>query len=301
MTDKSWASTFDPEKVKEAMEQMQRSGANFDKLETGSKYTDNYRRIAPKRPEWEFPFVIAPAHFRVGIGNRTLGCLREAKIGECPLCQYGFQLNDEGDKKAASAILPNWSIYTNVVTLDQAGEMDESKGIRILRFNQTQWDLVWDEFEQHGDLSHIETGRNLRIRAKEEKKGDFTFNVLKISVSEPSPFPGTTKMLDEQLNDLASIVEFVDADEMLSIMEGQSAGALPSGTVSRALPGPAPVVEVKPGGFADEVEEDETPPDPEQEEEEVEEATPPKVDSAAAISRLTQRVQKPKGSKKVSK
>jgi hypothetical protein len=236
-------------------------------------------------------------------------CLKETGMGECPACQLRWQLEEGGDKQAASGLRPSIRTFLNVVKINQDGTLAEDK-VFLLGLNQLQFlgkrGVTYDEdeestlplfyfFEKYGDLSHVETGRDLLIKAKKDKQGDFEMLDLKFAVEEPSPFPGTGELLDEGLVDLPEVVAAIAPDEMVSIIEGRATGAMAigSGAAVPQVEGPAvtqaPAPASRFGGAEEEA------PASEAEAEETEEAEPtdpkaakaaPETDPSAALKRL---------------
>ena len=333
---------FDLEGFKALRQEVTASGISWDKLEADpKKYVSNYRRICPKRPDWQFPFQVFFVHY-AGPTNRMLGCPREMRIAaECPLCNHGFGLIRQGAKEEGKSVLPSMRVFMNALRLRADGSLAEEK-VFLLAVNQSSFwggqdseddEILANLFEEYGDLSHIEDGRNLEIRARVVKRGRYEFKNLKYTVSEPCPFPGTEELLD-QLYDLPNVVPFVEPKEMVDIFEGRNIGAsLLSPAANLALPAPSPsqapeVVAAPPrGGFAirdgqapsDDAEEtgDDTPtpsddaeetgddtPTPEVEAEPKETrrqraragtAAPPKTQPGNAAERLRQRLDKTNG------
>lgn len=320
-TENPWASDFNMEGLTALREEVLSQGVSWDKLDTSpQKYISNFRRICPKRPDWEYPFQVVPVHFGVGPTNRTLGCPRVAKVGDCPLCNLGFDMIRADDKEGGKDMLSKIRIYMNVVKVDANGDLAEDK-VYLLSLNQTQFfggqesdedEILASVFEQVGDISHIDTGRNLDFRAKMVKRGKYEFNRVKFAVvPDATPFPGSLELL-ETITDLPNVVTFVPGAEMVDIYEGKAIGPslLAPGAGVEVLPAttettpeettPAPAVAVKPasvkkGGFAAQTEEPETEPEPEKEEETTTEekgvAAPPQTDPKEAIQRLRANVQ----------
>ena len=254
-----WGSTFDPSAAETLFNNMSPQGdaVDYDELSRDAqRYIPNYRRVCPKRPEWDLPFQAFPVHWiRSGANKpRPIGCPRLASGTACPLCNIGFDLLRQEDKKAARELLPKWRFYLNVVRLNQDGslllEEDTGEGkIYVLSLNEGQFrgtaetddnEFLWKVFEDHGDISHIETGRNLEIMAREVTRGDFKFSRLRFSVAEPTPFPGSQEMLEEQLVDLSGIVPFYEPSEMVALVEGRSSS---TGSTTILAPGEETFVE----------------------------------------------------------
>ncbi len=322
-----WASEMDIGATRQLIEELQAEGKPWDKLESDAKkYITNYRRICPKRPEWQNPYQIVPVHY-LGPSSRMVVCRKEAGIGECPACNLRWELHDGGAEAESRQLRTSIRTFINVVHIDSDGNIPEDDGkVYLLGLNQLQFlgkrgvEYDPDEeselplfgfFEKYGDLSHVTAGRDLLIKAKDEKSGDFDVQALKFSVAEPSPFPGTSELLDEGLVDLPEVVTIIEPEEMVAVIEGRA-----TGTTAIAMPGaPAQIAEAatapaEPTGGSrfggEEAEEEETEPAATTEEEPAAEepaaeaadddaraaAKPPKTDPAAALKRLREQQDK---------
>jgi hypothetical protein len=317
-----WASEINTDATKALIEELQTEGKPWDKLESSpKKYVTNYRRICPKRPEWENPYQIVPVHY-LGPNSRMVVCLKETGLGECPACQLRWELQNGGDEQGARGLRPAIRTFLNVVHINQDGTLADEKvylmGLNQLQFlgkRATEYDLEEESelplfyfFEKYGDLSHVETGRDLSIKAKQDKQGDYDVILMKFSAAPPSPFPGTGELLEEGLINLPEVVTISEPEEMLSIIQGRATGALmlPAGTTSPSAPvaggeeaGAAPSAAPPKSRFGGDEEEEEAAaeetsaeePAAASEEEKKEEnprapKTPPKTDPAEAIKRL---------------
>lgn len=308
----SWASDVDLNATEELITELQTKGKPWFKIEKGAKkYEKNFLRICPKRPSWETPYQILPVHY-LGPNNQMVVCRKEAGLGECPACQLRWELENGGDKQGAQGLRPSIRTFLNAVRLNKDGSLAEEKvfllGLNKLQFlgkQGVEYDLdeegdlpLFYFFRKYGDLSHVETGRNLQVKAKEEKSGDYDTVHMKFEVAEPTPFPGTSELLDEELISLPEVVPAIEPAEMLGIIEGRASGAmaLPSGTseIPQAqIEAPAAEAPAK-GGFVDNDDEDD---DKTVVEEAAEEANvaepeankaPPRTDPKVAIERLQQ-------------
>ena len=227
------------------------------------KYLPNYLRVCPKRPDWENPWNIIPVHY-LGSGNsRMVVCVKEANLGgECPACIIRWDLHEGGDEEGASGLRVSIRSFLNVIKIDsngqlkvdEHGEVDET--IYILSLNQMQFlgkrqvQYDFDEeselplfffFEKYGDISSVSHGRDLVIKCKKGAKGRYTTTDMKFAVADKeSPFPGTFEMLEgEGFNDLQAVVQLASAEEVMQIIEGRAATALPSPTVVPQITAPA--------------------------------------------------------------
>jgi hypothetical protein len=121
--------------------------------------------------------------------------------------------------------------------------------MQLLGKRQVKYDLdeegelpLFFFFEKYGDISSVTRGRDLVIKCKKDKSGDYDTTAMKFAVAdEPSPFPGTFDMLEgEGFNDLLTVVQLASAEEVMQIIEGRASGAavLPAPTSAPQLPAP---------------------------------------------------------------
>ncbi len=317
-----WASNMDLDATRALIDELQTEGKPWDKIESSpKKYVTNFRRICPKRPEWQNPYQIVPVHY-LGPSNRMTVCLKDAGLGNCPACTLRWQLQDGGDEQAARKLRPSIRTFLNVVRINEDGSLAEEK-VFLMGLNQLQFlgkrGVEYDPeeedelplfyfFEKYGDLSHVETGRDLLIKAKDDKQGDFEMVKMKFSAADPSPFPGTGELLEGGLIDLPAVVAVNDEAEMVAMIEGRATGALMLGSgtpaAATALPEATTVAEAPKsrfGGEEEDTEEEETPAEAEAPVEPAEESSeestetpsnpraakkPPETDPKAALARL---------------
>jgi len=320
----AWDSEINLDSTQKLINELQADGKAWDKLESDpKKYILNFRRICPKRPEWENPYQIVPVHY-LGPSNRIVVCLKEAQIGECPACVLRWELHDAGAEAESRQLRASIRTFLNVVHIDKKGELvikegeDEAK-VYLLGLNQLQFlgrrgveydpdeesELpLFEFFRKYGDISNVVTGRDLLIKAKDETSGDYEVQHLKFSVADPSPFPGTSKLLEEGLVNLTEVVTILEPTEMMATIEGRATGAVaiapPPAAPQITETATAPVEQNRFGGAEEEEEEggepESAPPestvidDGSNEGEEKGDARastiPPKSDPAAAIARL---------------
>ncbi len=279
-----WDTPINPEATKQLIAELAVSSKKpwFEPEVGKDKYVSNFLRVCPKRPEWENPWNIVPVHYLgSGTSTRMVVCVKEANLGgECPACLIRWDLHEGGDEQGARGLRVSIRSFLNVLKIDangqltvkEDGELDDT--IYILSLNQMQflgkrqvtYDLDEESelplfffFEKYGDISNVARGRDLLIKCKKDKSGDYDTTAMKFSVAdEESPFPGTFEMLEgEGLNDLQQVVQLATADEVLSIIEGRSPTALPA-----AAPVPqitAPAAGASRFGGDDEEEEEKTP------------------------------------------
>lgn len=313
----AWESDIDVEATRKLVSELQTEGKPWDKLESSDKkYIVNYRRICPKRPEWENPYQIVPVHY-LGPQGRMAVCLKEAGLGECPACTLRWELNDAGAEAESRQLRASIRTFLNVLRVDKNGDLTDDK-VYLLGLNQLQFlgkrGVEYDPeeeselplfgfFEKYGDLSHVVEGRDLLIKAKDEKSGDYNIQHLKFAVAPPSPFPGTSELLEKGLTALPEVVAVITPEEIVATIEGRATGAIaigpPGDTPQIEAPAVTPAAEVEEPasrfGGAEEAEEDTATEATEVQTETSEESedadarasvTPPKTDPAAAIARL---------------
>ncbi|KKN40241.1 hypothetical protein LCGC14_0735210 [marine sediment metagenome] len=309
---KKWASEVDTSQTDALIEELQKDYASekkpWDEIEgTKDKYAPNYRRICPKRPAWETPYLVRPCHY-LGPHNQMVLCLKEAGICECPACQLRLDLEKGGDKKGAAMLRPSVRTFLNVVHLNEEGGLAEEKiyllGLNKLQFlgkQGTEYDMdeesdlpLYYFFKQYGDLSHVEHGRDLRIRAKQEDWDGNKFFTMKFKVSEPSPFPGSSDLLDEELIDLMSVAPALEPSEMMALIEGRASGAvsLSAPVETPALAAPAEEAPRSRWGDDDDAGEATSSVEPVTEEGKAEPKSPPQTNPKAAMERLNKHLEK---------
>lgn len=254
-----WDTAINPDATKKLIAELATSSKKpWLELDIGTdKYRPNYLRIVPKHPEQENPWNIVPVHY-LGAANSTrmVVCVKEAGLqGECPACIIRWDLHENGDKQGARGLRVSIRSFLNVLRLDDAGALalnadgDPDETIYILSLNQIQflgkrqvsYDLdeegdlpLFFFFEKLGDVSNVNRGRDLLLKAKKDKSGDFDTVAMKFSFADESPFQGTFEMLEgEGFNDLGQVVQLASAEEVMQIIEGRSPTAI---TPAAAVP-----------------------------------------------------------------
>ena len=302
-----WASEVDLGATRTVIAELEAKGKPWlPKIQTGEKgkYANTLLRICPKRPEWDTPYKIVAVHYGIGPSKQMVVCLKAAGIGECPACQLRWELESKKDKKGAQGLRASVRTFMNVVCVNEDGSLVEEK-IYLLGLNKLQFlgkrgfepDLeeegelpLFYFFEIYGDLSHVETGRGIRIKAKDEQSGDYDTIKMKFSVADPSPFPGTSEWLEEELTNLHEVVRVFEANDMLALIEGRAGGAiLPvvEGEVVAQIEAPSAA---STSLFSDDEDDDATPA-AESAEEETPHRQPPETDPKAAMARLNQHLE----------
>ncbi len=266
----AFASDIDIEATKQLLDEINApsQGLPWFKFESSEKkYIPNLVRVCPKRPDWTHPYQITPVHY-LGPQNRMVICLKEAGLGDCPVCMQSWALFEVEEKKAAGQLRPKFRTFLNVVKINKDGSLAEEK-VLVMGLNQMQFsgkrgaEHDWDEegtlplfefFKKYGDLSHVETGRNLIIKAKMDASNPEFKNTLlmKFVVDDPSPFPGTSELLEEGLTTLSEVASLEEPAQMVALMEGRATNAmvLPAGSEQQALAQPAPAPAEPKSAFA---------------------------------------------------
>ncbi len=294
----AFASDIDIEATKQLLDEINApsQGLPWFKFESSeNKYIPNLVRVCPKRPDWTHPYQITPIHY-LGPQNRMVICLKEAGLGDCPVCMQSWALFEAEEKKAAGQLRPKFRTFLNVVKINKDGSLVEEK-VFVMGLNQMQFsgkrgtEFDWNEegdlplfefFKKYGDLSHVETGRNLIIKAKTDASNPEFKNTLlmKFVVDDPSPFPGTSELLEEGLTTLSEVASLEEPAQMAALMEGRATNAmvLPAATPAQpATTPPAPAPAEPKSAFAAAADGDE---------EEKEAPVAPQTDPSEALSRL---------------
>ncbi len=279
----AFASEIDIEATKQLLDEINApsQGLPWLKLETSeTKYIPNLVRVCPKRPKWKHPYEIRPVHYLGAAPSRMVLCPKEMGTGECPVCMQSWAFYEADEKKAAGKLRFKFRTFLNVVKINKDGSLAEEK-VYVMGLNQMQFSgkrdakFDWDEegdlplfefFKKYGDLSHVETGRNLIIKAKQDASNSEYKNtiLMKFVVDVPSPFPGTVELLEEGLTTLSEVAASVEPVEMVALLEGRATNAmvLPAGSEQQALAQPAPAPAEPKSAFAAAADgdEDEAPP-----------------------------------------
>ena len=246
---------FDPARMQALAEKMESGTGKFpmDKLDTGSKSVSNYRRFLPGHENmvdsegYNMPVSVFPVHFSVGPAQQQVACITRLGIGECPICVYAKQLANDGDKKGASKVYPNWRGYMNVVVLNEDMTPAENT-VRVLALNKTQYAGLNAVYKKYGDITDFEEGRPIDLVTVEDKTGTFTFNVITFFPGDKSAFnyPDSTG----EVYDLTTAVDRLDADAVTALGQGQGTNQITNGKLPFALPsGESEEPKSSPGGF----------------------------------------------------
>ncbi|KKL99337.1 hypothetical protein LCGC14_1815390, partial [marine sediment metagenome] len=124
------------------------------------------------------------------------------------------------------------------------------------------------------------------------------FFTMKFKVSEPSPFPGSSDLLDEELIDLMSVAPALEPSEMMALIEGRASGAV---SLSAAVETPALAAsaeEAPRSRWGDDDDDDDdagaatVPVEPVTEEGKTEVKSPPQTNPKAAMERLNKHLEK---------
>lgn len=215
--------TVDPETTEKFRAKME-SGPRFLKIRGGeTKYLPNFLRILPPHdsmvnPEtgkhtWFWPVSV---HYNVGPPGaaRTIACRKKMELGRCPVCEASFRLRNQGLDKEADRLRPTWNSYANVVKLDDAGDVVDAN-IYVMAIRPKLSRAIDDEFENLGDLTHMEEGRNIVIRRLRED----LHSEYKLQLTDPCPFPGDPEIVENRY-DLTQIVTYLSEGEVEALVEG---------------------------------------------------------------------------------
>jgi len=215
--------TVDPETTEKFRAKME-SGPRFLKIRGGeTKYLPNFLRILPPHdnmvnPEtgkhtWFWPVSV---HYNVGPPGaaRTIACRKKMELGRCPVCETSFRLRNQGLDKEADRLRPTWNSYANVVKLDDAGDVVDNN-IYVMAIRPKLSRAIDDEFENLGDLTHMEEGRNIVIRRLRED----LHSEYKLQLTDPCPFPGDPEIVENRY-DLTQIVTYLSEGEVEALIEG---------------------------------------------------------------------------------
>lgn len=300
-----WQQGSNTEGTEELLDAQRRGEVKYLKMDGGeTKFKYTYLRLAPQHVNMERWFACYPQHFGLGPNRQVIGCARLLQEDECPACEWGFSLLDQKRDKEGKDILPSWRYYVNVIVLNQDGtprveEEGATPHIVIWSMGRRAFDLLKAQFDKYGDITHIETGRNLEVGRK-GKGGQDTSYIIE-SAPEASPFPANLEVLDG-VYDVTRIIKFIEAPAMQRLLAGGSVNTEDPLGQQKALPAPvesgtapttaAPtVVEstvVPAGGFArsEEEEGEGQGPTPNPSAQASSDAPAPTTDPSAALARL---------------
>lgn len=183
----------------------------------GKLWGSNFLRVLPphKNMEGKFYFGI-PLHFDVGPTKAVVPCLRQGHGLPCPLCIAGFALRDQGKDEEGNRLLPSWIGYMNVVLLDENGvPAGKDPAVRVFSANRKILDDLLEIMEQkYGDITHLETGRNINI----ERKGlKFKTQWRVSAATEESAFDYPD--LVGTLHDLGTLSPYRPAEVLAGLLE----------------------------------------------------------------------------------
>lgn len=166
----------------------------------------NIIRIIPNKFETSTNFQSLKFHY--GIGNKNILCLKN--FGEnCPICNYVgklFEDDSEISRKYAKQFMAKERYYTPIV-VRKNGVLDGpywlSLGYRLIN-------ILLNNFEDYGDYTDLETGRDFILR--HTKKIPFPETLL--SVEEQKPLSNDPKEIEKILDSLTNITEYYESFKM---------------------------------------------------------------------------------------
>ncbi len=189
----------------------------------GNAWGKNYLRILPPHTNMEGCFYWAvPIHFNVGPGQQNLACLRRGQNMQCPICQRGFALRTEGDEDGFRALMPSWQAYMNVIVLNADGTPKEDPPrVRTWSVSRKVLDMLLNDYEETGDFTDLETGRDIEVRRRGEKfETEYRIKVA----AQPSKFEDPVV---SELRDLQTVSPYVDAETLLKALDAPAGGGDP--------------------------------------------------------------------------
>jgi hypothetical protein len=189
----------------------------------GKNWGTNYVRVLPPHIKMEGLFYWSvPIHFKVGPGQQNLPCPRRAKLGGCPICARGFELRLDGQEDEFRALMPSFQAYMNVVKLDKDGTpAEDPPRVRTWSVSKRVLDMLLDEFEEAGDFTDLEEGRNIEVK----RRGQGFDTEYRIRMAEPSKV--TYLGVVEEMRDLQTVSPFVDGETLLKALDAPAAGGDP--------------------------------------------------------------------------
>ncbi len=206
-----------------------------------NRWKDNFVRLLPPHRSMEGKLWWGvPLHFSVGPGGSIIPCPRKAFAQQCPVCDVGFALLNEGRREDGLDMLPTWAGYINVVPLNEDGtpEGDNPK-VRVLSASRGVIDDLLDILETLGDITDLEKGRDINIRRRGSGKKSTKYQTTAATAPSPFDYPD----LVDGMHDLTMISPYWEIPKMIEAMQETgdplaTAAAEPK-TSNPALP-PAP-------------------------------------------------------------
>lgn len=158
-----------------------------------------------------------PIHFGIGPEEQSFVCLQLAFGEPCPVCEERKAMDDDEIKKA---LKPKWR---NIYNVNDHG--DEEKGTQIFDVSEYLFEReLIEEATQSEDgivtFSDPDEGSSISFRAKEVKKGGYTFTEFKSFVFEERD-PIDDETIDNAFP-LDSMLKIVDYKTLQNIFLGIS-------------------------------------------------------------------------------
>lgn len=209
------------------------SGVNWLKLKEGTTFI----RVLPphtamKDPETGAHRFYHPVslHFGVGPANKVVPCPRKMLGKQCPVCDRGFKLRNDGHEQAGNELLPSWQSYMNVLVFDADGDpvrdKDDELKIFVWPASRGVLDQIFDEIEeletQSGeafiDITDPKHGVLIKVTKKGTKKENTKYKV-RLTTAEHD-ITGIEDEWAEAILDLTKLSPVVNTPDILVILEG---------------------------------------------------------------------------------
>lgn len=172
-------------------------------LPEGVKSGKKTIRILPAAKEGDTPFAELFIHSKEVDGKtRKYACLKEMYDKPCPFCEAREELyasGEDSDKEIAKKFYARRTYVCRVVERD-----NEDEGVKFWRFNhdfrnQGTFDKIIDIVASKGDVTDLQTGRDLTINIKRDQNGNCV--ISSITYEDPSPLHEDSAKADEWVKD----------------------------------------------------------------------------------------------------
>lgn len=186
----------------------------------GKTWGKSYVRVLPAHANMAGCFYWGvPIHFSIGPGQQNLPCPRRAFGQPCPVCQHGFSVRGKISDEEFRGYMPSWQAYMNVVVLNEDGAPKEDPPrVRVWSVSKKVLDMLLNDFEETGDFTDLESGRDVEVR----RRGELFETEYRIKVaSQPSKFDHPVV---SELRDLQTVSPYVEPAVLLQALEGPAGG-----------------------------------------------------------------------------
>jgi hypothetical protein len=145
-----------------------------------------------------------------------INCPRRMNVGPCPLCAYldpKYNSGSKSEKEYAYELFAKKKVYA--VVLDREDSDAEPK---VFKFGAQIYEQLMDEKEEHGNIFHPLTGRDIKIK-REGTKRDTEYK-LRIA-GEPKPIFEDAKDMSElasKIQDMRQFAEVLPAHKIKEMM-----------------------------------------------------------------------------------